>query len=163
EIKATLAKNGIENFSVMTVFNPAWTTDWLTEESKEKLRKYGIAPPGTLNATGLIAGDRQILCPRCGSENIQLVSQFGSTAGKAFSAGQDLSEAISPDGPAIERIVTEHYNPIILGIRNLEKPVICSVNGVAAGAGANIALACDVVVAGRSASFLQAFSKIGLI
>src|SRR4051812_44543498 len=67
------------------------------------------------------------------------------------------------NGPGIERIVREHYNPIIEKIRNLEKPVICAVNGVAAGAGANIALACDIVIAGASASFIQAFSKIGLI
>lgn len=83
--------------------------------------------------------------------------------GKAFCAGQDLSEAIDPDGPGIQRIVREHYNPVILKIRSLEKPVICAVNGVAAGAGANIALACDLVVAGKSASFIQAFSKIGLV
>jgi 2-(1,2-epoxy-1,2-dihydrophenyl)acetyl-CoA isomerase len=83
--------------------------------------------------------------------------------GKAFCAGQDLSEAIDPNGPGIEKIVTEHYNPIILKIRKLEKPVLAAVNGVAAGAGANIALACDVVVASTSASFIQAFSKIGLI
>ena len=83
--------------------------------------------------------------------------------GKAFCAGQDLSEAIDPSGPGIRKIVDEHYNPIIRKIRNLEKPVVCGVNGVAAGAGANIALSCDVVVAATSASFLQAFSKIGLI
>ncbi len=83
--------------------------------------------------------------------------------GKAFCAGQDLSEAIDPQGPGIKRIVEEHYNPIILKLRNLEKPVVCAVNGVAAGAGANIALACDVIMAGRSASFIQIFSKIGLI
>ncbi len=83
--------------------------------------------------------------------------------GKAFCAGQDLSEAIDPQGPGIKNIVEEHYNPIILKIRNLEKPVVCAVNGVAAGAGANIALACDVVLAAQSASFIQAFSKIGLI
>lgn len=83
--------------------------------------------------------------------------------GKAFCAGQDLSEAMDKSGPGIERIVREHYNPIILRLRNIEKPIVCAVNGVAAGAGANIALACDVVVAGASASFLQAFSKIGLV
>lgn len=84
-------------------------------------------------------------------------------AGKAFCAGQDLSEAIDPNGPGIKKIVEEHYNPIILKIRNIEKPVIAAVNGVAAGAGANIALACDIVFVGKSASFIQAFSKIGLI
>jgi 2-(1,2-epoxy-1,2-dihydrophenyl)acetyl-CoA isomerase len=83
--------------------------------------------------------------------------------GKAFCAGQDLSEAIDANGPGIEKIVREHYNPIILKIRKLEKPVVCAVNGVAAGAGANIALACDVVIAAASVSFIQAFSKIGLI
>ena len=83
--------------------------------------------------------------------------------GKAFCAGQDLSEAIDPNGPGIQRIVEEHYNPIILSLRKIEKPVICAVNGVAAGAGANIALACDVVIAAQSATFIQAFSKIGLI
>jgi 2-(1,2-epoxy-1,2-dihydrophenyl)acetyl-CoA isomerase len=83
--------------------------------------------------------------------------------GKAFCAGQDLSEAMDPSGPGIRKIVEEHYNPIIRKIRTLEKPIVCGVNGVAAGAGANIALACDVVVAAASASFLQAFSKIGLI
>lgn len=83
--------------------------------------------------------------------------------GKAFCAGQDLSEAIDPNGPGIEKIVVEHYNPIILKIRSIEKPVIAAVNGVAAGAGANIALCCDIVYVGKSASFIQAFSKIGLI
>lgn len=83
--------------------------------------------------------------------------------GKAFCAGQDLSEAMDPHGPGIEKIVDEHYNPIILKIRRMEKPVIAAVNGVAAGAGANIALACDIVYAAKSASFIQAFSKIGLV
>ena len=83
--------------------------------------------------------------------------------GKAFCAGQDLSEAIDPNGPELSTIVSEHYNPIILAIRKLPKPVIAAVNGVAAGAGANIALACDIVVAHEKASFIQAFSKIGLI
>ncbi len=83
--------------------------------------------------------------------------------GKAFCAGQDLSEAISPDGPGIQKIVDEHYNPIIIKIREAQKPVVAVVHGVAAGAGANIALACDIVLVGESASFIQAFSKIGLI
>jgi len=97
----------------------------------------------------------------CKKDEIRCVIITGS--GKAFSSGQDLEEVVDPDGPEIEAIVGEHYNPIITRIRKLEKPVIAAVNGVAAGAGANIALACDVVVATNSASFIQAFSKIGLI
>jgi 2-(1,2-epoxy-1,2-dihydrophenyl)acetyl-CoA isomerase len=84
-------------------------------------------------------------------------------AGKAFSAGQDLAEVVDPNGPGMARILSEHYNPIVTRIRKLAKPVVAFVNGVAAGAGANIALCCDVVVAAQSASFIQAFSKIGLI
>jgi len=83
--------------------------------------------------------------------------------GKAFCSGQDLDEVVDPAGPKIDTIVGEHYNPIIIRIRQLLKPVVAAVNGVAAGAGANIALACDVVVAAKSSSFIQAFSKIGLI
>lgn len=83
--------------------------------------------------------------------------------GKAFSAGQDLAEVVDPEGPGMIKILGEHYNPIVSRIRNLSKPVIAAVNGVAAGAGANIALCCDIVLAKKSASFIQAFSKIGLI
>ncbi len=83
--------------------------------------------------------------------------------GKAFCAGQDLAEATDPNGPELTKIVTEHYNPIVEAIRNIDLPVVAAVNGVAAGAGANIALAADVCVATESASFIQAFSKIGLI
>ena len=84
-------------------------------------------------------------------------------AGKGFCAGQDLAEVVDPAGPGMEKILSEHYNPIVTRIRHLAKPVVAAVNGVAAGAGANIALCCDIVVATRSASFIQAFSKIGLI
>src|SRR4030095_3387378 len=87
-------------------------------------------------------------------------------AGRGFCAGQDLSDrAVAPGeapvdlGESIER----NYKPLILGLRSLPLPLVCAVNGVAAGAGANIALACDVVIAARSASFIQAFAKIGLI
>ncbi|TJY37126.1 enoyl-CoA hydratase-related protein [Pontimicrobium aquaticum] len=85
-------------------------------------------------------------------------------SGKAFCAGQDLKEVTSPElNPGFKKILEEHYNPIILRIRNIEKPIIAAVNGVAAGAGANIALACDIVVANQKAHFIQAFSLIGLI
>jgi 2-(1,2-epoxy-1,2-dihydrophenyl)acetyl-CoA isomerase len=84
-------------------------------------------------------------------------------AGKAFCAGQDLKEVVEPNDIDLEDIVNEHYNPIIIKIKELNTPVIAAVNGVAAGAGANIALCCDIVVASESAFFSQAFSKIGLI
>lgn len=83
--------------------------------------------------------------------------------GKAFCAGQDLGELMGENPPGFEVILSEHYNPIVIRLRKIAKPIVCAVNGVAAGAGANIALACDVVVATASASFIQAFSKIGLI
>ncbi len=83
--------------------------------------------------------------------------------GKAFSAGQDLSELVGENPPGFEQILSEHYNPIVRRIREIEKPVVGAVNGVAAGAGANIAFCCDVVVATASSSFIQAFSRIGLI
>ena len=94
-------------------------------------------------------------------EQVRVVVITGE--GKSFSAGQDLSEVVDPDGQGMKRILKEHYNPIIKQIRGLQKPVIAAVNGVAAGAGANIALSCDIVLATSSAIFLQAFSKIGLI
>jgi len=83
--------------------------------------------------------------------------------GRAFCAGEDLQEVTDPQGPSLAEIISTGYNPMVLKIRQLEKPVVCAVNGVAAGAGANIALAADITVATASASFTQAFSKIGLI
>lgn len=87
-----------------------------------------------------------------------------SGVGKAFCAGQDLVEVTDQaQNPGFTKILDEHYGPIIKKIRGLQKPVIAAVNGVAAGAGANIALACDIVVAHEKVSFIQAFSGIGLI
>jgi 2-(1,2-epoxy-1,2-dihydrophenyl)acetyl-CoA isomerase len=87
-------------------------------------------------------------------------------AGRGFCAGQDLSDrAVAPGDAAVDlgASIEENYRPLVLGLRALPLPVVCAVNGVAAGAGANIALACDIVVAAKSASFIQAFCKIGLI
>jgi len=98
----------------------------------------------------------------CKNSSIRAVYITG--AGKAFCSGQDLEEVSDPiNGVDVTVILKEHFNPIIKRIRKLEKPVIAAVNGVAAGAGANIAVCCDIVVAAKSASFIQAFSKIGLI
>jgi 2-(1,2-epoxy-1,2-dihydrophenyl)acetyl-CoA isomerase len=87
-------------------------------------------------------------------------------AGRGFCAGQDLGDrAVAPGGKGVDlgESIEKYYKPLVLALRNLPMPVIAAVNGVAAGAGANIALACDLVVAARSASFVQAFSKLGLI
>ncbi len=85
-------------------------------------------------------------------------------SGKAFCAGQDLKEVTSAElNPGFKKILEEHYNPIITRIRSIKKPIIGAINGVAAGAGANIALACDIVVAHEKVSFIQAFSLIGLV
>lgn len=87
-------------------------------------------------------------------------------AGRGFCAGQDLSDrAVAPGGPAVDlgASIERNYKPLILTLRSLPMPVVCAVNGVAAGAGANIALACDLVIAAKSATFIQAFCKIGLV
>ncbi len=86
-------------------------------------------------------------------------------AGRGFCAGQDLAEAMPKDGaiPDLGDIVRDSYNPVILAIRTVEKPVVCAVNGVAAGAGANLAFACDIVFASSAATFVQSFAKIGVI
>lgn len=97
----------------------------------------------------------------CNSSNVRCVYITGM--GKGFCAGQDLEEVLDPNGPGMNKILKEQFNPIITLIQQLQKPVVAAVNGVAAGAGANIALACDIVVANEQASFIQAFSKIGLI
>lgn len=93
----------------------------------------------------------------------QIRAIYLTGVGKAFCAGQDLAEATDPNGPDMSTIVQKTYNPIIRRLRTIEKPIVCGVNGVAAGAGANIAFACDITIATASASFIQAFSKIGLI
>lgn len=87
-------------------------------------------------------------------------------AGRGFCAGQDLGDRVTAPGdapPDLTRTIEANYNPLLRRLKALQKPVVCAVNGVAAGAGANIALACDIVLAAQSAKFIQAFSKIGLV
>ena len=131
-------------------------------ETKEAVAFITLNRPEKYNAFNReMALQMQQALDECINKNIRCV--FITGAGKAFSSGQDLEEVVDPKGPKLTNILSEHYNPIVRKIRKLEKPVVAAVNGVAAGAGANIALCCDVVVASQSASFLQAFSKIGLI
>lgn len=86
DIRAMLSQNGIINFSVESRISPAWTTDWITAEAREKLREYGIAPPlkSSVNKRSLMLDAEAINCPHCGSEETSLVSQFGSTPCKAL-------------------------------------------------------------------------------
>ncbi|TAL62711.1 MAG: phenylacetate-CoA oxygenase subunit PaaJ [Bacteroidetes bacterium] len=94
DIISSLERNGIENVKVKMVYHPAWTTDWITDEAKEKLRKYGIAPPEKTTADkGALMGKKRALeCPRCGSKNTVMISQFGSTACKALFQCSDCKE-----------------------------------------------------------------------
>jgi 2-(1,2-epoxy-1,2-dihydrophenyl)acetyl-CoA isomerase len=104
----------------------------------------------------------QNILDKC-NENNSIRAIMITASGKAFCAGQDLAEATNKNGPSLTEIVENHYNPIIRKIRNIEKPVVAAVNGVAAGAGASLALCCDIVLCNENATFIQAFSKIGLI
>ena len=132
-------------------------------EKIEAVAKITLNRPEKYNSfVREMALELQNILDECGQdETIRSILITG--AGKAFCAGQDLKEAIDPESLEIEEIVRQHFNPIIRKIRGIEKPVIAAVNGVAAGAGANIALSCDIVLAAKSANFIQAFSKIGLI
>ncbi len=132
-------------------------------EKKESIALITLNRPEKFNAFDrAMALLLQSILDDCASDkNIRAIYLTGT--GKAFCAGQDLGELVGENPPGFDVILSEHYNPIITRIRNIQKPVVCAVNGVAAGAGANIALCCDIVVAATSASFIQAFSKIGLI
>lgn len=131
-------------------------------EIKDGVAYITLSRPDKLNTFNReMALALQAALQSCASKEVRAVYITG--AGKGFCAGQDLAEVVDPNGPGMNRILSEHFNPIIAAIRKLEKPVVAAVNGVAAGAGANIALCCDIVVAAYSASFIQAFSKIGLI
>jgi len=124
--------------------------------------KITLNRPDVLNSFNMpMAKELQSALDEC-AKNKEVRAVLLTGAGRGFCAGQDLAAAIAP-GADIKVIVQEQYNPIINKIRNIEKPVVCAVNGVAAGAGANIAFACDITLAGASASFIQSFSKIGLV
>ncbi|MCA0381240.1 MAG: phenylacetate-CoA oxygenase subunit PaaJ [Bacteroidetes bacterium] len=84
QIRMTLLENGISNVRITQVLSPAWTTDWMTDTAKKKLRQYGIAPPVGKSIDGALLENTVVLCPRCGSSNTHLVSAFSSTACKAF-------------------------------------------------------------------------------
>lgn len=138
-------------------------SDWILAERQGNVLDIRLNRPEKFNSfIREMALQLQAVLDEAATDNSLRALRI-SGVGKAFCAGQDLGEATDPNGPPLTKIVSEHYNPIITRMRELKLPIVCAVNGVAAGAGANIALAGDVVVAARSASFIQAFSKIGLI
>jgi ring-1,2-phenylacetyl-CoA epoxidase subunit PaaD len=92
DIKALLETNGIGPVAVKLVYNPAWTTDWMTAEAKEKMRRYGIAPPAHSSCGNIAAAERQVACPRCGSRHTEVISRFGATACKALYKCEECKE-----------------------------------------------------------------------
>jgi 2-(1,2-epoxy-1,2-dihydrophenyl)acetyl-CoA isomerase len=126
----------------------------ITLNRPDKLNSFTRAMHGELR--GAIESARA-------NSNVRAVLLTG--AGRGFCAGQDLEEVLGPDGKpsSVSNTLAEDYNPLIQTLHELPLPVVCAVNGVAAGAGANLALACDIVLAARSSSFIQAFVKIGLV
>lgn len=132
-------------------------------EKKENIAYITLNRPEKFNAFNReMALLLQTILDDCANDNsVRCLYITGN--GKAFCAGQDLAELVGDNAPTLAQILSEHYNPIVIKMRNLPKPIVVAINGVAAGAGANIALQGDVVVATENASFIQAFSKIGLI
>jgi 2-(1,2-epoxy-1,2-dihydrophenyl)acetyl-CoA isomerase len=136
----------------------------ITTELVQSLLSITLNRPDRLNSfTEPMANQlQQALGEAKGDNDVRCVLLTGK--GKAFCAGQDLPEVVEKGKDyELGDTVRSSYNPVIKAIRNLEKPVVCAVNGTAAGAGANIAFACDIVLASQEAIFVQSFSKIGLI
>ena len=138
------------------------TFEFITQATEHGVSTVTLNRPDVLNSFNRrMAGELQsALGAAARDPSVRAVLITG--AGRAFCAGQDLGEAMHANLDLGE-IVRTSYNPIVLAIRQMEKPVVCAVNGVAAGAGANLALACDIVIASEDASFIQSFSKVGLV
>jgi 2-(1,2-epoxy-1,2-dihydrophenyl)acetyl-CoA isomerase len=135
-------------------------------EVRDGVARLTLNRPDRLNSfnDAMHAEVREALAALRADESVRVMLLTG--AGRGFCAGQDLGDrAVAPGGAAVDlgASIERNYRPLVLALRTLPVPTVCAVNGVAAGAGANLALACDLVIATRSASFIQAFSKIGLI
>ena len=141
------------------------TDQYIVRDLRDGVLTITLNRPDVLNSCNraMVAELRAAFEEAATSDAVRAVLLTG--AGRAFCAGQDLAEAVPPEPEPTPEIadLVEGYNALIRAMRALEKPVVAAVNGVAAGAGANIALASDIVLAAESASFIQAFAKIGLV
>ena len=140
--------------------------DYILEERRQGVALLTLNRPDILNSFNRGMGEQLLAALTRSGEDAAVRAVLLTGAGRGFCAGQDLAdvpEALSGAAPDHGVVVREVYNPIIKAIRYLEKPVVCAVNGVAAGAGANLALACDIVIAAEDASFIQSFAKVGLV
>lgn len=141
------------------------TYEFLRSSTEQGVTTVVLNRPDVLNSFNRrMARELQnALADAGGDDSVRAVLLTG--AGRAFCAGQDLGEATQtqPGSTDLGEIVRTSYAPMVRAIREMEKPVVCAVNGVAAGAGANLAFACDIVVASEEAAFIQSFSKIGLV
>ena len=140
--------------------------DHILYESRGGVGRLTLNRPDRLNSftDAMHAEVRDALAAARGDASVRVLLLTG--AGRGFCAGQDLSDrAVAPGGAAVDlgASIDRNYKPLVLALRSMPVPTVCAVNGVAAGAGANLALACDIVVATKSASFIQAFCRIGLV
>ncbi len=135
----------------------------ITFQTKKNTAIIHLNRPDVLNSFNYEMADDLLHALSFCNENKNIRSILLSGKGRAFCAGQDLEEATKDNGPSIDLIIDHTYNPICKAITKINKPVICFVNGVAAGAGANLAIACDITFASKSAKFIQSFINIGLI
>ena len=135
----------------------------LRVETADAIVTLTLDRPEALNAlTAALKRDLLVALRRIGRDrSVRAVVLTG--AGRAFCAGQDLKERLAPDAPPLSVVLRDEYNPIISAMRSLDQPIVGAINGVAAGAGASLALACDVRVAAEDASFALAFGRIGLV
>ncbi len=142
------------------------TREHIRYEVKDGVARITLHRPDVLNSfnTAMARELRGALDEAAGAPDVRALLLTGE--GRAFCAGQDLAEIAPADGskgPELSAVLEQNYNPIVRRLVALEKPVVCAVNGVAAGAGANLALACDIVLAAKNANFIQAFVNIGLV
>lgn len=138
----------------------------ITYQKDQGVAVLTLNRPASLNSFNTLMHDEVREAMKDARDNSDVRCLVITATGRGFCAGQDLSDRavkVSDEAPDLGESVEKNYNPLIRNIMTMEKPVLCAVNGVAAGAGASIALACDIVLAAKSAKFIQAFCKIGLV